>query len=495
MDEIREKRVPLVIGLDLGTTNCKAIAVTPSGQVCAQSAASYSLHSPNPGWAVQETEDIWQGVVQVLDDLESQVQNEHIAGLCLSGAMHSLLLVNEAGEPLAPAMTWADQRADSQALNLRRQVDTQALYQRTGCPLQPLFHLPKIRWWHDEEPKLIQQAALFIAIKDWVLFNLTGQWITDFGVASASGLLNIHDFVWDEEALSLASIKPDGLPELISPISIIGKVAPHDTPFYDVPVIAGSGDGGLANLGAGTYLPGQCTISVGTSGAVRIIVDNPWLDPLERTWCYALMEGKWYAGGAINNAGLALQWVCERFYPDLTTAQGYRQIFEDASGIHSGAEGLLFLPYFTGERNPHWNPSARALLYGLGLEHSRAHIARAVLEGIAFCLADVWDVLPHTERKEEPVRLTGGLARSPLFCQILANVLNTSLVMADVQEASALGAAMLGHHALGNSTLEQMAKNVIFGIVIEPDPQQHAMYAELHRDFKKMNDLISQEIN
>jgi gluconokinase len=388
-------------------------------------------------------------------------------------------------------MTWADQRAVPQANTLRGQVDTQALYQRTGCPLQSLYHIPKIRWWVDEMPRLAQRAEGFVALKDWVLYQLTGKWVADVGVASATGLLNIHDFIWDEEALSLAGINPDRIPALITPSAMVGEITAGATAFSGVPVMAGSGDGGLANLGTGAHSHGQCVISAGTSGAVRLIVNQPWFDPQERTWCYALMEGSWYAGGAINNAGLALQWVREQFYPDLSADQGYRKIFEDASAVPIGVNGLRLLPYFTGERNPHWNPSARALVYGLRLEHTRAHIARAVLEGVAFCLADVWEVLPHTDRKEGPVRMTGGLASAPLFCQILADVLNVPFVTVASKDASALGAAMLGHYALGHAALDELADGVTLGKVFEPNPQQHARYVEIHEEFQELYKLVS----
>jgi gluconokinase len=490
MDEIGDQSSPLVIGLDLGTTNCKAVALSQSGRVCAQAVKSYLLHSPNPNWVEQEPEDLWQGVVQVLDQLAVQLGDRQIAGLSLSGAMHSLLLVDEAGEPLAPAVIWADQRAAPQARSLRQLADTRALYHRTGCPLQPLYHVSKIRWWSEERPQLFQHAKRFIALKDWVLYKLTGQWITNIGVTSATGLLNIHDFTWDQGALSLAGIISDFLPALSTPSAVVGEITTGAF-FSGVPVIAGSGDGGLANLGVGARSHGQCVISVGTSGAVRLIVNQPWFDLQERTWCYALMEDSWYAGGAINNAGLALQWVREQFYPDVPSYQGYRQIFEDAASVAPGAGGLRLLPYFTGERNPHWNPAAKALMYGLRLEHAREHVARAALEGIAFCLADIWEVLPHTERREQPVRLTGGVASAPLFCQLLADVLNVSLVTVAVQDASALGAAMLGHHALGHASLDQLSDSVASSKVYDPDLLQHARYVEILEEFQELYKLVS----
>ena len=482
---------PLVIGLDLGTTCCKAVALTSDSQLLGSASGTYGLRSSRPGWAEQDPDELWQGVREALKTLSSKVHLDQATGLCLSGAMHSLFPVTQDGIPLAPAATWADNRAAPQARALQTQTDAHALYLRTGCPMQAIYHAARLRWWLEEAADVTSQAAHFVGRKEWLQYRLTGAWASDLGMASTTGLLDIHRLAWDEEALTLAGVTAERLPPLVSPTAVVGTLNPDAADETglppELPVVAGGNDGGLANLGSGVLAQGQVAITVGTSAAIRKVVERPLLDAAERTWCYLLTEGRWFAGGAINNGGLALQWVHDRFYPELPRDAGFRQVLTDAATISPGAEGLIFLPYLTGERSPHWDTDARALLYGLRLSHTRAHVARAALEGVAFCLADVWEALFGDDLPGEPVRLTGGITQSPLWTQILADVLGVPLAPIEVADASAVGAAMLGHQALGHvATLEEMAAGVQIGHIVQPDLERHAFYAEQHRVFQSL---------
>ena len=488
-----------VIGLDLGTTNCKALALSAKGKVLASAESSYPLLSPESGRVEQDAREVWGGVQKtlraVLDSLPERGDPAGgLAGICLSGAMHSLLPVDASGAPLAPAITWADERAAGQAAKLRHEVDAFALYQRTGCPLESIYYPAKLRWYQEAAPEIFRAAARFTGIKDWICFRLTGAWTTDYGLASTTGLLDIHRMAWDAEALALGGIGADRLPRLVSPYEVVGPVSASQTGSSrgsrsglpaGIPVIAGSSDGGLANLGAGAIHPGEIALTIGTSGAVRRIVDRPQLDPDERTWCYILDEDRWFAGGAINNGGLALQWVRDRFYSEVVGEAGYLRMLADAAGIPAGAGGVFFLPYFTGERSPYWNSSIRGLLYGLGMEHTRAHVARAVLEGVAYTLADVWEALNETGEPGE-ARLTGNITRSPLWAQILASVLNLRLIPVAGEDASVFGAAMTGLKALGIATLEETAARIAFGKAYLPDPAPRAVYAAGHKTFQEL---------
>jgi len=495
-----------VIGLDLGTTNSKAVALDANGRQLASATSDYRLYSPRSGWAEQKVEEVWQGVLAALKALAGKLplgtHGVEIAGMCLSGAMHSSLAVDGRGQPLAPALTWADQRAAPQAEALRQRCDPFALYQRTGCPLVSIYHPAKLRWWQEQAPEIARQARYFTLIKDWILFRLTGQWATDYSITSATGLLDIRKLEWDAEALELAGVTAAQLPPLVSPRKLVGGLLPEVAQACGLPpglpVVAGAGDGGLANLGSGAAAPGQSVITVGTSGAVRRVVDQPLLDPQQRTWCYLLAEQRWFAGGAINNGGLALQWVRERFYPELPGEEGFTRLMADAASVPAGAGGVLLVPYFSGERSPHWDAQARALLVGLGLEHGRAYIARAALEGVAFCLADVWEALQREalQGENQPaelpvVHLTGGITRSQLWVQILADVLGVRLAPVEAADASVVGAAMLGQWALGQAgSLEELAQSVPPGPLVEPDGERHAAYVEEHRRWQGLYSMI-----
>jgi gluconokinase len=495
----------IVIGLDLGTSNAKAIALEQDGNVSASASRAYPLHSPQPGRAEQNPLAVWQGAAEALRELAGQLKPDDIAGLCLSGAMHSSFPVTADGTPLAPALTWADQRASVLTQGLRNRADTHALYQRTGCPLQPIYHIAKLRWWVENEPDIVRHTASFVTLKDYVLYCLTGTWLGDISIYSATGLLNIHRYTWDDEALSLAGVTANLLPPLNSPFTLAGHLSENgmrQTGLPDhLPVILGASDGGLANLGAGASHPGQSVVTVGTSGAVRRIAAVPYLDihePAagesellqERTWCYLLAEGRWFAGGAINNGGLAVQWVREKFYPELSSDAGYRQLFMDAAEVPPGSAGVMILPYFAGERSPYWNADARAVITGLGLEHDRRHIARAVLEGVGLRLCEIWDALGEYN-SAEPIRLTGGIVQSPIWAQIVCDVIGSPLAAVETGDASAVGAAMLGFVALGLApSLETLADRVLPGISWQPNPDNYSIYRNGLEKFRKLYAVI-----
>lgn len=481
----------VVIGLDLGTTACKAVALAVDGRVLAATDSTYPMHHPQPGRSEQDVHDVWRGAAEALRALAEQCAGQEFAALCLSGAMHSALPVDDAGEPLAPAMTWADNRAAATAERLRRECDAHAVYERTGCPLRSTYHPARLRWWGDEAPGIARRAARFAMIKDWVLFQLTGQWAIDLGMASTSGLLNIHTLQWDDEALALAGVEAGQLPRLTGSKETAGMLTPAAADRTGLPaglpVIAAGSDGGLANLGAGVTAPGQYVITVGTSGAMRKAVQTPHLDPAVRTWCYLLAEGHYFAGGALNNGGLALQWVRDGFYGELDGEAGYARLLDDAANIPVGADGLLLLPYLTGERSPHWRPDLSATAHGLRLGHTRAHLARAALEGVAFCLADIFEALHgEDEAMTGPVRLTGGVTRDRLWGQIIADVLGAPLSAVEVADASAIGAAALGHWALGHLPALACPVPVTEGDAILPDAERHTLYQAQHRAFQDL---------
>lgn len=486
-----------MIGLDLGTTNCKAVLLDADGRVRAAASEGYKLQVPHPGWAEQDVRHVWAAAQKVLRAVvESAPADVSPGGICFSGAMHSLLPVaDDAGTPLANAMTWADARATAVYRALVADTDTHALYRRTGCPVHSTYHLQRLRWWNRLEPELAGRAHLWVGLKDWILHALTGVWASDLSLASTTGLLNLQSLTWDTGVLRLADLQPEQLPPLVSPSAVVGKLTQTAAAATGLPaglsVIAGGSDGAMASFGTGIARPGQTVITVGTSGAVRKIVAEPWFDPGERTFCYLLNDGPekchWFIGGAINNGGLTLQWVREKLYPELAGAAGFDQLKIDAESVAPGAEGVFMLPYFAGERSPHWAPKDRGMIYGLGMQHTRAHIARAALEGVANCLADVWDALYGSETASgEMVRLTGGITRTPLWAQILADVLGVPLMALEVADTSATGAALLGMSALGQVGAEQLAATVEPGPVYTPDRRRHVFYKQHHREYRAL---------
>ena len=323
-----------------------------------------------------------------------------------------------------------------------------------------------------------------------MLHRLTGTWAADPSTWSATGLLDIRRCLWDPEALELAGIGPDRLPPLASPFAQAGPLTEAAARAAGLPsglpVIVGASDGALANLGCGTLAPGQVVISVGTSGAIRQWVSEPRLDEAQRTWCYLLAEGRWFAGGAINNAGLAVQWVRDLCYADGSPAEGFERLFAEAAQAPAGAGGLRCLPFFAGERSPHFRAEARAAFVGLGWEHGRGHLARAVLEAVALRLADIWDALAIAPLRE-PARLAGGILRSAFWAQLVCDALGVELAATEAADASAVGAALLGQAALEpGARLEALAARIRPGPRWRPDPARHETYRRLLEEFREL---------
>jgi gluconokinase len=493
-----------MIGLDLGTTNCKAVLLDADGRVRAVASDSYKLQIPEPYAAELDVRHVWEAAKKVLRAVADSTPTSP-SGICFSGAMHSLFPVaDEAGTPISNAMTWADARATAVYRSLIADTDTHALYRRTGCPVHSTYHLQRLRWWSRVKTEQMRQAHLWVGIKDWILHALTGVWASDLSLASTTGLLNLQSLTWDTGVLRLAGVQVDQLPPLVSPATIVGGLTAEAAAATGLPaglpVVAGGSDGAMACLGTGIAAPGQMVITVGTSGAVRKIVGEPWFDPGERTFCYLLtdrypqplseggQDRLWFIGGAINNGGLTLQWVREKLYPDLAGAAGYEQLAQDAASVPPGAEGVFLLPYFAGERSPHWTPKDRGMMFGLGMAHNRAHFARAAMEGVANCLADVWDALYGSETTREMVRLTGGITRTPLWAQILTDMLGVPLMALEVADTSATGAGLLGLSALGLLGIDQlhMARTVESGPVYTPDPGHHQFYEQHHREYRAL---------
>ena len=486
----------LTLGLDIGTSGCKVVALDATGRVQGGASASYPLLTDASGRAEQNPETLWAAVCKALRETTGQFGAEAFAGLALSGAMHSVLALGPHLEPLADALTWADSRPETVLPTLRREVDETALYAHTGCPLEAPYHPARLRWLRGAYPELFGRTHVFVSIKDYLAYRLSGTLATDIGLASTTGLLELRRARWHEAALTLASVTPAQLPELLSPTDRLGTLTPTAAAATGLkaglPIFSGSSDGGLANLGSGVAKPGETILTLGTSGAVRRVADTPQLGPDRLSWCYLLLEGRYFAGGAVNNGGLTLEWVRRTFYSELPKNRGYTRLLKDAAGA-AVTDAPLCLPYLTGERSPHWDADLRASFFGVGEHHTRADLARSALEGVAFTLADVFDLLgpgadPTPATVPNPVQLTGGVTRSPFWAQLITDTLGVGTELNPVADASATGAALLAQVALSWMTFENAAaragsKAATSGIrTLAPDPVAHARLGRRRSD-------------
>ena len=479
-----------VIGLDVGTSGARAVLFRDDGFALASVQHDYPLETPHPGWAEQDPERIWDASLQALADVSAQLPaGGAIAGIGLSTVMHSLVVSDGGGRPLSPVITWADTRSRHEIEKLRREIDPTDWYQRTGCPVHPMYLAGKIRWLKAERPELFRQAVCFGSVKDEIIARLTGRRVVDQSVASGSGLFNLHEARWDPEIVSTIGIRPDQLSELVEPTSIVGSVVDNVAARTGLPsgtpVIAGASDGVLSSLGSGSVAPGQMTVMIGTSGAARLVATKPVLDNAGRTWCYYLAQGRWVAGGAINNGGLAVRWVREHLLPG-PPAPGdefdFETLLADAQRASTGSGGLIFLPFMAGERAPFWNASARGILFGIATHLGSSHVARSILEGVCFRIRSIVDALDEVAGPTAEIRASGGFVRSPFWTQMLVDVLGRPLTIPDAPQASAFGAAGLALIGLGvMKSLDDVARMVPPGIGPTPSAEARAIYDRVYR--------------
>ena len=483
---------PLIIGVDIGTTSAKAILFTPQGQVVAQHAMGYPLISPEPAIQEQDPDTILDAVTESIGQIitQSQVPPQTLAGICFSAAMHSLIAVDDRGRPLTRSITWADRRSEPWVDKICQYHQGKEIYHRTGTPIHPMSPLVKLLWLQSEQPEVFQQAAKFISIKEYILHQWFGDYVVDYSIANATGLFNMRTLNWDDGALTVAGITPDRLSRLVPTTHVLTGMDPDCAEVMGIPVglpvVVGASDGVLANLGVGAIKPGVVAITIGTSGAIRTVIDRPATDPLERLFCYALTENHWVIGGAVNNGGIILRWVRDNLAEaEISVA---RQLHEDpyelittiAAKVPPGAEGLIFHPYLAGERSPLWDANARGSFFGLALNHTRGHLVRAVMEGILYNLYVVMRSLEDAVGTINTIRATGGFVRSHLWRQMLADIFNQEVVIPESYESSCLGAAFLGLYALGHlDSLEAAADRFDETYRHQPNPDHVAIYAQV----------------
>jgi gluconokinase len=439
-------RDEVVLGVDLGSTAVKVVAVDRALRQAGAVERAQPLRSGARGEAVHDPRAVLAAVFDAVRESAARAHEEgrRVSGLSFSAAMHTLLGLDAALDPVTDALSWADTRSAGSSRRIREEAGTE-LHRATGTPVHPMSPLSKLAWLAEEGAA--GEAAFWCGVKDFVLHRLTGRLVTDLSCASGTGLLELGAFRWYGPALRAASVTAGRLPELVEPTALLrleaGAAGRLGLPA-GLPVVAGAGDGPLANLGVGAVHPGTAALSLGTSGALRVVRDRPGVDEGGRVFCYYLAEGMWVTGGAVSNAGVVAQWAADHL-----GGVPLAELLDEAAAVAPGAEGLLALPYLLGERAPWWDPEASGALIGLRREHGRAAIARALVEGVGQQLALVRDALLAAGARVESVRATGGAFRARLWADVLAAALDTPLEIVSGAAGSGYGAALLGWRALG----------------------------------------------
>jgi gluconokinase len=484
----------VVVGVDIGTTATKVIAYDASGAARASASTDYPLRQPEPGAAVQDPHEVAAAVRGGVRAVVRQLDGVRIAGLSFSAAMHSLLALDDGGNPLTPLITWADTRASAQADRLRDEGRALDLQKRTGTPVHPMSPLVKLMWLRESDPELHRRAAHWVGIKEFVLHRWCGSDVVDHSIASATGLLALDTLDWDAEALDLAGVTRDQLPDPVpgTTVRTLTRDAADDLGLPEgTRVVLGASDGPLANLGIGAVHPGQAACSIGTSAALRVIVEKPAIDENGGVFCYAFVPGRYVVGGALNNGGVVLDWLGDALAPELgEDSEG--QMAGLAAEAPPGSAGLIMLPYLLGERAPHWSSLPLGAYIGLTRAHRREHLARAALEGVCLQLALVLESFDAAGIEVRQLRATGGFARSPFWRQLLADVLDFPVNFPSSHEGSAFGAALLGMEALDLlGSIDLAADLVDIESRLDPDPRAAELYRQLRPVFSRLFDQLT----
>ena len=495
----------LLLGLDVGTSGCKAVLIAPDGSVRAEAITEYAMRVPRPGWAEQEPEDWWRAAIASIRQVLEDAKVESISGIGLTGQMHGLVLLDEAGKVLRPCIMWNDQRTASQCAEIEQKVGRARLIELAGKPALTGFTAGKILWVRENEPDIYKRARHVLLPKDYVRYRLTGALAMDVADGSGTLLMDVGKRAWSEELLQALDIPRDLLPALHESHEVVAEVSAAAASVTGLRagtlVVAGAGDQAAQSIGTGVAREGIVSVTIGTSGVVFAATSRYTFDPTGElhAYCHAA-PNTWHLMGVTLSAGGSLRWfrdaLCqpEKDEAARTGHDVYDIITELAATARAGSDGLLFLPYLTGERTPHADPDARGVFFGLSLRHTKAHMARAVLEGVTFSLRECLDLLCALGQSCARVRVSGGGSRSAFWRQMMADVFGVEIVEVNVTQGAAYGAALLAGVGAGvyGSVVEACDRTIRETGTTRPGPAALA-YAEYYQRYRALYPALQPE--
>ena len=479
----------LLLGIDVGTGGCKALLVDSRGEVIAHATTEYPLSTPKPLWCEQDPEQWWSATSASIKKVlaTANVEPGRVAGVGLTGQMHGLVLLDGHGEVLRPAILWNDQRCAEQCDEIHAMIGRETMIARTGKPVLTGFTAPKILWVRTHEPEVFRAAASMLLPKDFVRYRLTGMFQSDVTDASGTSLFDVGERRWSDEILETLRIPRAWLPEVTESPVACGAVSADGALVTGLvegtPVVAGAGDQAAEAVGCGVIDDGSVSITIGTSGVVFAATKAFTPDPAGRlhAYCHAT-AGLWHVMGVMLSAGGSLRW-----YRDMLGSDSYDTLIEAAAGVEPGCEGLLFLPYLSGERTPHADPHARGAFVGLTLRHGRSHLTRAVLEGITFGLKDSLELAGALGVAVTRVRVSGGGARSAMWRQLMADILNVEVATVNVTRGAAFGAALLAGVGVGAwPGVVDAARSVVRETDLLRPGADRSVYDECYRRYRAL---------
>ncbi len=493
---MEQKNQVYIIAVDIGTTSTEAILYQEGQGIKDSFSIGYQTYYPKPGMVEQDAEEILKAVVEVLRQLieKTKVPAKNVAGIVFGGIWQSILAVSKEGTPLTPAMTWADSRSIKQSQQLRVKLEPEEFRQRTGCGIHPMYFLPKLAWLQEKAPEIVAETHKFISIKEYVLYHLFGEFVVDKSIASGTGIWRISTMDWDDEVLQVVKLGREKFSRVVEPTTILSGLK---TDYADrigllpgTPGVVGAADGALSHLGSVGLADDKMSLTVGTGAAVRRLVLQPLVKPKSEAWCYYCLEGTWLLGGIIQDAGNVIKWFVDNVIAQETAGEDdFERMNRYAAACSPGADGLIFLPFLGGERCPRNNPFACGVIYGLTFSHEKKHMARALIEGIAYRLYSVYQML--LEKNEPELVVAGGLLKSEVGLQITADFFGKNLWIPKIQAASAWGGVLVALRALGIiEKREDITGWVHTAGKKEPNKKNHELYQMLYGLYEALYEKV-----
>lgn len=490
-----------VIGIDIGTSGTKAIALSAEGEQLYSSTVAYSpVDGLNSGWHELDPLILLNAVVSTTSDVIQHCEKLQLAGIGFSAAMHGLMCIGKDGQSLTNIITWADQRSIGQAEKLLTAGYASEFHRISGTPVHAMSPLCKILWLKENDAQTFEKTSVFVGVKEFILHAITGEFVIDVSLASATGMFDIHEQKWSDTILSYAGITASSLPKVESidkALSILPSMLSKLGLKKTVPVIIGSSDGCLANIGSNCIEEGSLAITIGTSGAARMIIKKESYRYNPFTFAYLLDEQHVVVGGPVNNGGILLKWYAEAFLnKTVSTATDFEWFLDEAMKAVPGCDGLIFLPYLYGERAPVWDAKAKGAFIGIHSGHKQEDFMRAIIEGICYPLKQVVNSLENGGATITKVCASGGFTRSPEWVETLSNILNKTIVVQQEVDASALGAAIVTLKAIGKiQTYQEIFHGDKVIATYQPDQKIAERYVQYSEVFNILYPLLRQSFH
>ncbi|RKY57838.1 MAG: xylulokinase [Candidatus Latescibacterota bacterium] len=502
--------MPYLLGIDIGTTGVKTLLIDERGETVASCTVPHPLYTPRPGWTEQDPEDWWKGTVTSVQEVlrMSGVDPGAIAGIGLSGQMHSSVFLDRKDRVIRPAILWNDGRTTPQCRWMTELAGEENLRRWVANPALEGFTAPKVIWLRENEPENYRKVRTLLLPKDYVRFRLTGEKATEYSDAAGTLFLDVRNRRWSKEMLEALDIPEDILPPVYESVDVCGKVTKEAAELTGLkpgtPVVGGGADNACGATGAGVVREGRVLSSIGTSGTVVAPSKVVQVDPEMRahTFCHSV-PGMWYVMGVVLSAGGSLRWFkdalgqLEKVAEELTGVDAYDLLTKEAQRAEPGSEGLVFLPYITGERTPHRDADARGVFFGLSARHTRAHLVRAVLEGITFAMRDSLEIIRGLGIRVEEIRATGGGAKSPFWRQLQADVYGAPVYTPTNTEGPAFGAALMAGVGAGlfHDLADAADELVHIATTAEPDSERVRVYDEFYGIFRSLYPALKERFS